>query len=99
MWAARQIIENRSVDRMREFEDEQGKAWTASVAERQDQDYKGRFSLMLHSDGEGAEERVSLSDVRWNSQRTAERALEVMSETELRRLLRSATGRAGVRSP
>ena len=81
---------------MREFEDEQGKAWTASVTERQDQDYKGRFSLMLRSLGEGGEESLPLNDVRWNGRRTAERALGVMSETELRRLLRSATGRAGV---
>ena len=81
---------------MREFKDEQGKAWTASVTERQDQDYKGRFSLMLRSDGEAAEERLFLSHVRWNGLRTAEKALQVMSETELRRLLRSAAGRAGV---
>ena len=81
---------------MRGFEDVQGKAWTASVTERQDQDYKGRFSLMLHSAGEGAEAGVSLSDVRWNSRRTAESALEAMSVTELRRLLRAAAGRAGV---
>jgi hypothetical protein len=36
---------------------------------------------------------VALVDVRWNSERTAERTLATMSVVELRRRLRSAQGR------
>lgn len=80
---------------MRKFADDQGKRWTASVSERHDLDYKGRYSLVLLAEGEGEEEPIPLIDVRWNTKRNAERALEVMSEIELRRRLRSALGRAG----
>lgn len=78
---------------MRNFEDPSGIAWTARVGHLPGTDYKGRFHLaMRRSDGSG--EEVSLSDVRWNSERTARRTLETMSVVELRRRLRSALGRA-----
>lgn len=78
---------------MRNFEDQEGRAWTASVAADPGSDYKGRFHLVLRrSDGAGGE--VSLTDVRWNSERTARRTLGTMSVVELRRRLRSALGRA-----
>jgi hypothetical protein len=82
---------------MRIFEDEGGREWTASVVEREDQDYKGRYSLLLLSQGESGEERVSLREVCWNSERAAEKALQLLSETELKRRLRSAVGRAAAR--
>lgn len=75
---------------MRAFEDASGTGWTATVAEEDGADYKGRFYLVLESD---AGRTVSLADVRWNSARTAARTLETMSIVELRRRLRSATGR------
>ncbi len=80
---------------MRRFHDHAGNAWIASVAREEGGDYKGRFYFVV--DGEGGLEgrRVSLTDVRWNSSRTAERTLATMSEVELRRRLRSALGRSG----
>ncbi len=65
----------------------------ASVAREEGGDYKGRFYLLLKSAGEGDSPPVFLTDVRWNSKRTAERTLATMSEVELRRRLRSALGR------
>ena len=79
---------------MRRFRDHEGNAWVATVAREEGGDYKGRFYFVV--DGEGGHEgrRVSLTDVRWNSSRTAERTLSTMSEVELRRRLRSALARA-----
>jgi len=78
---------------MRNFEDHQGTVWTATVAQTPGIDYKGRFHLSLRrADGAGPE--LALEDVRWNSERTARRTLETMSGLELRRRLRSASGRA-----
>lgn len=80
---------------MRHFEDQDGARWTASVAEQAGDDYKGRYYLALRrADSAGPE--VSLQDVRWNSERTAQRTLDTMSVVELRRRLRSALGRFSV---
>ncbi len=79
---------------MREFHDERGNAWVASIQERPGDDYKGRYFMVLtRGAGEGGEV-ISLEDVRWNAPATAQRTLETMSEVELRRRLRSARGRA-----
>ena len=75
---------------MREFSAGDGTQWTAAVHEASGPDYKGRFSFVL-SDETGGE--YALVDVRWNNARTAQKTLDTMSETELRRRLRSATGR------
>lgn len=75
---------------MREFTDGEGGAWSASVRETEGPDYKGRYYLVMSGDGGG---EVALVDVRWNTERTARRTLETMSDTELRRRLRSAVGR------
>ncbi|MDT8342541.1 MAG: hypothetical protein RQ751_13605 [Longimicrobiales bacterium] len=77
---------------MREFEDENGEVWTATVGHREGQDYKGAWFLVLTPSSGGGP--VVLEDVRWNSERTARRTLETMSRVELRRRLRSARGRA-----
>ena len=76
---------------MREFTDGDGARWVATVRERSGPDYKGRFYFYVEP-GDGGE-GVALTDVRWNSERTARRTLETMSEVELRRRLRSAVGR------
>jgi len=78
---------------MREFQDETGRTWVASVAERSGEDYKGRYFLRLNSEAEGEGKAVTLNDIRWNTVQTAERTLVTMSEVELRRRLRSALGR------
>ncbi|MDE2773499.1 MAG: hypothetical protein OXI46_07315 [Gemmatimonadota bacterium] len=81
---------------MREFVDGSGAAWMAGVRERPGPDYKGRYFLFLEPGGGG--DGLALLDVRWNSERTARRTLETMSDVELRRRLRSALGRgAGAR--
>jgi hypothetical protein len=77
---------------MRQFKDADGAVWTATVRERVGPDYKGRYRLWLEPADGG--DGVALLDVRWNSERTAERTLATMSEVELRRRLRSALGRA-----
>ncbi len=78
---------------MRDFTDREGRTWTASVGEDTRRDYKGRFYLVMRP-AEMPDEAVTLTDVRWNSRRTAQRTLETMSVVELRRRLRSALGRA-----
>ncbi len=77
---------------MREFKDEAGVGWVASVQEREGDDYKGRFTFVVAPVGNGSQ-GFPLEDVRWNSQKTAERTLMTMSEKELRRRLRIARGR------
>ena len=77
---------------MREFTDADGRSWTASIREEEGPDYKGRLYLVMTPAGDGAP--VALQDVRWNSTQTARRTLDTMSEVELRRRLRSASGRS-----
>ncbi len=84
---------------MRQFRDDQGAEWVASVAAEKGGDYKGRFYLIMHRTGAEGGDPVSLVEVRWNSRRTADRTLATMSRVELRRRLRSAVGRSGARSP
>ena len=79
---------------MREFTDQSGNEWVAAVASTDGPDYKGRHYFVMQPK-EGGDE-VALVDVRWNSQRTAERTLATMSVVELRRRLRSAVGRQAV---
>jgi hypothetical protein len=81
---------------MREFADASGKAWIASFREQVGPDYKGRYHLVF-TPADGDETSLSLHDVRWNSERTADRTLATMSGVELRRRLRSARAR-GVRA-
>jgi len=80
---------------MREFADADGRSWSATAATEETPDYKGRYHLVMEAeDGQ----RVELTDIRWNSERSAVRTIDSMSVVELRRRLRSATGRgtAGV---
>ncbi len=81
---------------MKRFEDERGRHWIAEVAGEWTLDYKGRYWLVLRpDDADPADEEalVELTDVRWNTEKTARRTLETMSGVELRRRLRSARGR------
>lgn len=79
---------------MRDFTDSDGRSWTASVREEQGADYKGRLHLIMVPREGGEDDAVALEDVRWNSEQTARRTLETMSEVELRRRLRQARGRS-----
>jgi hypothetical protein len=78
---------------VREFNDDHGNSWTATVSVRKGLDYKGRYSLVFHPTGE-PEPLLNLADVRWNSEKTALRTVETMSEVELRRRLRWAVDRS-----
>ena len=80
---------------MREFQDESGIIWVASVEERPGGDYKGRFGFRIATKGGTGAGDLSLTEVRWNSPKTAERTLATMSEGELRRRLKIALGRKG----
>ncbi|MFV2006469.1 MAG: hypothetical protein ACC667_03440 [Longimicrobiales bacterium] len=79
---------------MREFADENGQVWLGTIQEESGDDYKGRYYFVFRQEGESDDDVVSLTDVRWNSERTAERTLRAMSDVELRRRLRSARGRS-----
>ena len=81
---------------MRAFTDSDGRRWTASVAEEEGPDYKGRVYLVFWSGDAGEGDRFELRDVRWNSERTARRTIETMSVVELRRRLRAALGRSPI---
>lgn len=77
---------------MKEFTDAEGRRWTASAEQEVSPDYKGRFYMVMEpADGGRA---LPLKDVRWNSEKTARRTIETMSEVELRRRLRAARGRS-----
>jgi len=78
---------------VRKFADERGEGWVAGVVERPGPDHKGRFRFMARPAVGG--DPVVLHDVQWNSEKTANRTLDTMSEVELRRRLRSAMGRSG----
>ena len=93
MFPAAETITNGD-GQVRRFSDERGVEWVASVAAEQGGDYRGRYYLILHRPEAEDEEPVALTDVRWNSPKTAERTMNTMSSLELRRRLRSARGRA-----
>jgi hypothetical protein len=79
---------------VKEFNDENGETWIATVASRPGTDYKGRFFFEMKPAEGDPEELVQLVDIRWNSEKTALRTLQTMSDVELRRRLRSARGRS-----
>jgi len=81
---------------MREFTDASGRAWTATIRGEAGSDYKGRFHLVL-GPHDATDDELELPEIRWNSERTARRTLETMSEVELRRRLRTALARHGLR--
>jgi len=78
---------------MRQFTDHQENQWTASVHRTDGPDYKGRYVMVLEND---LGQSIALNDIRWNTEKTAYRTLQTMSDVELRRRLRSATGRSAV---
>ena len=81
---------------MRSFRDGHGTSWVATVRARPGRDYKGRFYFFVRPESGGDEEGIALLDVRWNSERTAQRTLATMSEVELKRRLAWARGRGGL---
>lgn len=78
---------------MREFTDASGQTWIAATRKEEGPDYKGRLFMVLAPKDGGTGKPLELREVRWNSERTAERTLDTMSVVELRRRLRTAQGR------
>lgn len=78
---------------MRSFSDEMGRGWIATAHEEMTPRHHGRWHLVLHPEG-APSETLMLPEVRWQTRETAERTIRTMSETELRRRLRIARGRA-----
>ncbi len=85
--------DDRGPQLVREFEGGDGSTWTAGFRSRDDKDYKGRYYFVARPIEGTESDEVWLEDVRWNSEKTASRTLETMSEVELRRRLRAARGR------
>jgi hypothetical protein len=81
---------------MKEFQDADGRIWVAAVRGGEGMDYKGRFHFVVRPKDGSEEDEIALEEIRWNSQKTAERTLATMSGVELRRRLRSALGRVGI---
>ncbi|MGD2068399.1 MAG: hypothetical protein PVI57_06915 [Gemmatimonadota bacterium] len=84
---------------MRTFTDNEGRTWVASVRERPGHDYKGRYHFFMVPRGADESNGLALLDIRWNTERTARRTLETMSDVELRRRLRQALGRHPYAAP
>jgi hypothetical protein len=87
---------------VRTFQDEEGQRWIASAGFRPGRDYQGRYFFVVRREGEAPGDStgdgsggggLALPEIQWNSEKTARRTLETMSEVELRRRLRSARGR------
>ncbi|HEX7117488.1 MAG TPA: hypothetical protein VF212_01790 [Longimicrobiales bacterium] len=78
---------------MRNFKDESGQEWVATAHEEETPRHHGRWVLVFHPAG-ATESVLPLPEVRWQSRATAERTVKTMSETELRRRLHTARGRA-----
>jgi hypothetical protein len=78
---------------MRELEDQSGRVWVVDVKARPGMDFKGRYVFAARPAGSPSDNEVCLDDVRWNSEKTANRTLQTMSVAELRRRLGWAAGR------
>lgn len=74
------------------FKADDGREWTATALEEDTPRHHGRWYLVLHP-SDSSETVLALPEVRWKTRATAERTLRTMSNFELRRRLRIATGR------
>ncbi len=77
---------------MKTFTDDQGREWVATAREEATPRHHGRWYLVLHPAGRD-EDVLTVPEVRWQTEATARRTLETMSEFELRRRLRLGMGR------
>lgn len=76
---------------MRQFTDEQGRAWVASAQEEDTPRHHGRWYMIVRP--EDGDEVLMLPEVRWQSRHAAERSIRAMSRFELLRRLTIARGR------
>jgi len=78
---------------MKTFADESGRMWVASAREEDTPRHHGRWYLVFHPEGDDSSP-LEMLDVRWQTQATAARTLQTMSDFELRRRLHIMLGRA-----
>lgn len=77
---------------MKTFTDGDGREWVATAREEHTPRHHGRWYMVLHPADVDTPE-LAIPEIRWKSRHTAERTLGTMSDFELRRRLRIATGR------
>jgi hypothetical protein len=83
---------------MREFTDEQGRAWIAEAFEEETPRHHGRWHLVFHPPGESTP-LFPAPEVRWQTRESAVRTLDTMSLFELRRRLAALRRRAPALAP
>ncbi len=79
---------------MRDFNDDEGQAWTATAREESTPRHHGRWYLAFHPAGR-PEALIPVPEVRWQIAQSAERTIATMAEFELVRRLIAARERAG----
>ena len=79
---------------MRNFQDEQGREWTATAREESTPRHHGRWYLAFHPAADPGT-LIPLPEVRWQTAQSAQRTLGTMSEFELLRRLVTARSRTG----
>lgn len=72
---------------MRTFTDDSDQEWVATAVEEDTPRHHGRWYLVFHPAGDD-ETLLTMEEVRWQTRETAERTLETMGLTELRRRLK-----------
>lgn len=82
---------------MRNFNDDQGREWTATAREEQTPRHHGRWHLAFHPAND-AGALIPLPEIRWQTAESARRTLNTMAEFELVRRLESALLRQGPRT-
>jgi len=80
---------------MRSFHDAAGREWLADAVEEATPRHHGRWYLVFRP-AEGDGPVLPMPEVRWQTRETAERTVNTMSVTELRRRLAAARARRGV---
>jgi hypothetical protein len=79
---------------MRDFTDDEGRAWVATAREEDTPRHHGRWQLRFHP-ADDASTAIDVPDVRWQTAQSAERTLRTMATFELVRRLIAARARAG----
>jgi len=77
---------------MREFKDDDGQQWVARALEEATPRHHGKWYLVFQPADDPTRSHP-LPEIRWQTQATADRTLNTMSEFELRRRLNSALRR------
>ncbi len=74
---------------MKQFSDEQGRAWVATAASEDTPRHHGRWYMVFEPAANTAQ-KIPVPEIRWQTAATAARTIRTMSDVELRRRLKSA---------